>query len=70
MLARTISHCRREGCDGVGFRTSPSEKKVAVASVKHFSIIALIVLFFRPLREDRHMQTEKRSKERDVCYGR
>jgi hypothetical protein len=38
--------------------------------VKHCSILALNVLFFRPLREDQHMQSEKRSKERDACYGR
>jgi hypothetical protein len=45
------------------------QENLAVASVKHCSILALIVLFFRPLREDQPMQIEKRSEERDVCYG-
>jgi len=46
------------------------QEKLVVASVKHCSILALDVLYFRPSREDQHMQLEKRSKERDVCHGR
>jgi|GEM_PF-4872489 len=69
MLARTISRCRREGCDG-SFPNLTLRKILVVARMKHCSILALIVLFFRPLREDQPMQIEKRSKERDVCHGR
>lgn len=69
MLARTISQSRREGCDRIVSEPHPLEN-LAVAGVKHCSILALNVLFFRPLREDQHMKTEKRSVERDVCHGR
>jgi hypothetical protein len=41
-------------------------EKLLVASVKHCSILALDMLYFRLLREDQHMHIEKRS-ERKRC---
>ena len=48
MLSAHNLTCRREGCDGVVSEPHPLGKKAAVASVKHCSILALNVLFFRP----------------------
>jgi len=63
---------RREGCDRVSFDSRsgphPLEKKL-VASVKHCSILALAVLYFRLSREDGVCSLRRGAKERDVCHG-